>query len=239
MLRKIGFLSILLILCHSFADAAVSLDRTRVIFTGNDNSVSLNLSNQNKKYPFLAQAWLSNQQGEKITQPFAVLPPLQRIEAGDNSLVRIIKTNGFEKLPTDKESVFYFNLREIPPRMDKANILQIAVQTQIKLFYRPTSLIEKSKKSWQHQLTVSQQGNQLQLKNPSAFYTTILNITDEKGYTVPNFKSVMVAPFSSASLPINITGKSSILLTYINDYGGNKTMVYVCHQQHCQFNREK
>jgi P pilus assembly chaperone PapD len=39
-----------------------------------------------------------------------------------------------KSLPQDRETVYYFNLREIPPRSDKANTLQIALQTRIKLF---------------------------------------------------------------------------------------------------------
>ncbi len=44
-------------------------------------------------------------------------------------------------LPQDRESLFYFNLREIPPRSDKPNSLQLALQTRIKFFYRPQSLV--------------------------------------------------------------------------------------------------
>ncbi|MEX6226452.1 fimbria/pilus periplasmic chaperone [Providencia hangzhouensis] len=34
------------------------------------------------------------------------------------------------ELPQDRESLFYFNLREVPPKSDKDNVLQIALQTQ-------------------------------------------------------------------------------------------------------------
>jgi len=41
--------------------AAISLDRTRVIFDGTRTSTSLTISNQNKTLPYLAQAWVDRQ----------------------------------------------------------------------------------------------------------------------------------------------------------------------------------
>lgn len=49
----------------SSAQAAVALDRTRAIITGDDKSISLNISNENKQLPYLAQGWIENAQGEK------------------------------------------------------------------------------------------------------------------------------------------------------------------------------
>lgn len=64
------------------AHAAIALDRTRAIITGEDKSISLNVSNENKQLPYLAQGWIENGQGEKVSDPFTVLPPVQRIEPG-------------------------------------------------------------------------------------------------------------------------------------------------------------
>ena len=64
------------------SQAAVSLDRTRVIFIGGEKSVSLSISNQNAQLPYLAQGWIENEQGEKVTGPMVVLPPVQRLEPG-------------------------------------------------------------------------------------------------------------------------------------------------------------
>lgn len=46
------------------ATAAVSLDRTRVIFDGAAKSVSLRLTNENKTLPYLAQGWVEDAQGK-------------------------------------------------------------------------------------------------------------------------------------------------------------------------------
>ncbi|WP_414712950.1 fimbria/pilus periplasmic chaperone, partial [Serratia marcescens] len=45
------------------SQAAIALDRTRVIFDGGLQSVSLSVSNQNKQLPYLAQGWLEDEQG--------------------------------------------------------------------------------------------------------------------------------------------------------------------------------
>lgn len=36
--------------------------------------------------------------------------------------------------------MFWFNLREIPPRNDKPNVLTLALQTRLKIFWRPASI---------------------------------------------------------------------------------------------------
>ncbi len=119
----------------SGADAAVSLDRTRAVFDGSERSMTLDISNDNKQLPYLAQAWIENENQEKIiTGPVIATPPVQRLEPGAKSMVRLSTTPDISKLPQDRESLFYFNLREIPPRSEKANVLQIALQTKIKLF---------------------------------------------------------------------------------------------------------
>ena len=119
------------------SQAAIALDRTRVIFDGGQQSVSLSVSNQNKQLPYLAQGWLEDEQGNKIQSPLTVLPPVQRIEPGKPSQVKIQALPAAKQLPQDRETLYYFNLREIPPKSNKPNSLQIALQTRIKLFYRP------------------------------------------------------------------------------------------------------
>lgn len=65
-------------------------------------------------------------------------------------------------LPQDRESLFYFNLREIPPKSSKPNTLQLALQTRIKLFYRPAPLaVNPNDKPWQEKVTLTREGGNL------------------------------------------------------------------------------
>ena len=67
-------------------------------------------------------------------------------------------------------------MREIPPAPEKNSdhaVLQVAIQSRIKVFWRPAALRKKAGEKVELQLQVSQQGNQLTLKNPTAYYLTI------------------------------------------------------------------
>lgn len=42
------------------AQAAVTLDRTRIIFDGTQQSINITIRNDNPELPYLAQSWLEN-----------------------------------------------------------------------------------------------------------------------------------------------------------------------------------
>lgn len=213
------------------AQAAIALDRTRVIFDGSVQSVSLSVSNQNKQLPYLAQGWLEDEQGNKIQNPLTVLPPVQRIEPGKPSQVKIQALPAAKMLPQDRETLYYFNLREIPPKSNKPNSLQIALQTRIKLFYRPAAIApERNAAPWQEQLTLSKQGDKYVVNNPTPYYVTIIDAAGRKeGSGAKSFEPFMVPPKGSAPLTVSAGSVgSSPVLTYINDYGGRPQLSFSC-----------
>lgn len=225
-----------LLCCAYSAQAAVSMDRTRVIFEGGQKSISLNIANNNKQLPYLAQAWMENAEGEKITSPLVILPPVQRLEPGKSSQVKIEALPAVNMLPNDRETLFYFNLREIPPKSDKPNTLQIALQTRVKLFYRPKAILpEKGMAPAQDKLTLEKQGDMVMLKNPTPYYVTIINAAVTAKSDAKDFTPVMVAPFSSENIGVsaNKLGNSPVL-TYINDYGGRPELNFRCQAASCQ-----
>ncbi|MEQ4691231.1 MULTISPECIES: fimbria/pilus periplasmic chaperone [Providencia] len=240
-MKKITQLSIVagltsFLLCSYTAQAAVSMDRTRVIFDGDQKSISLNISNNNKQLPYLAQGWMENAEGEKINSPLVVLPPVQRLEPGKSSQVKIEALPAANMLPNDRESLFYFNLREIPPKSDKPNTLQIALQTRVKLFYRPKAIIpEKNAAPAQDKLTLEKQGETVILKNPTPYYVTVINAGATAKSDAKEFTPVMVAPFGSENLGVSASklGNSPVL-TYINDYGGRPELNFRCQAASCQ-----
>ncbi|QHF28041.1 fimbria/pilus periplasmic chaperone [Pseudomonas sp. R32] len=213
--------------------AAVSLDRTRVIFTGSEKSVSLSVSNQNTQLPYLAQAWIENEQAEKISSPLVVVPPIQRLDAGANSQVKIQGLPELGQLPQDRESLFYFNLREIPPRSDQPNTLQIALQTRVKLFYRPAAIAPRSgvnQTPWQEQLTLTRQNDRYLVNNPTPYYVTLIDATSNlKAASANDFKPLMIAP--RGQLDLGVSSKAlgdKPVLTYVNDYGGRPQLQFNC-----------
>ena len=116
------------------SNAAVQPDRTRVVFNANDKATSLRIENQSDKLPYLAYSWIENDKGEKSDDLLVALPPIQRLEPKATSQVRIVKQASTTQLPGDRETLFYYNMREIPPAPDKSSdhaILQVAIQSRI------------------------------------------------------------------------------------------------------------
>ncbi|KFK95250.1 MULTISPECIES: fimbria/pilus periplasmic chaperone [unclassified Serratia (in: enterobacteria)] len=225
------------------AQAAIALDRTRIIFAGGDKSVSLSVNNDNPQLPYLAQGWIEDAQGNKITGPLTVLPPVQRIEPGAKSQVKVQALPTANQLPQDRETLYYFNLREIPPKSDKANTLQIALQTRIKLFYRPKALVKTTAEMatpWQEQLTLSRQGDKYVVNNPTPYYVTLVDAGSQKGVSAPGFEPLMLDP--KGSMPLGVTASvlgNSPVLTYVNDYGGRPVLTFRCGGADCQLVSEK
>lgn len=224
------------------AQAAIALDRTRVVFDGSQNSVSLNISNENKQLPYLAQGWLEDEQGNKIQSPLTVLPPVQRIEPGKPSQVKIQSLPAVKLLKQDRETLYYFNLREIPPKSSKPNTLQIALQTRIKLFYRPSAIaMDKNAAPPQEKLTLSRQGDKYLVNNPTPYYVTIVDAKSKKdGQGVKGFEPIMVQPKGSMPLTVStaVMGNNPVL-TYVNDYGGRPTLSFSCNGNTCTVVPEK
>src|SRR5690606_615439 len=246
LLNKILSVTVTLLLIP-VAHSAISLDRTRVVFPGGEKSVSLSVNNQNKSLPYLAQGWIEDMNGSKLEAggPLTLLPPVQRIEPGGKSQVKIQATPGLNLLPQDKETLFYLNLREIPPKSNKPNTLQIALQTRIKLFYRPDALaraaVNQQSAPCEEKLTLSKSGDTYTVNNPTPYYITLIDASASSGgETVKGFETMMVSPKGSAILG----GKASELganpvLVYVNDYGGRPSLTFNCAGGQCKVDESK
>lgn len=86
---------------------------------------------------------------KKKQSDFTITPPLFRLNAEKTNALRIFLTEN--KLPNDRESLFWLNIKTIPATERTENSLQIAFKTQMKLIYRPKALkdvnfIEEQKK---------------------------------------------------------------------------------------------
>ena len=195
--------------------ASVTPDRTRLVFNESDKSISVTLRNNDPTLPYLAQSWIEDAKGNKISSPLAVLPPVQRIDAMMNGQVKVQGLPDINKLPADRESVFYFNVREIPPKSNKPNTLQIALQTRIKLFWRPANirLIPEDaapKVKWRRE------GRNLIAENPNPIHISVMDVIVD-GHDVP---LNMIRPFETLTLPLpaNSAG-GQMTWRFINDYG--------------------
>lgn len=122
-------------------------------------------------------------------------------------------------LPDNKESLFYLNVLDIPPNHpehDGKNALKFAMQSRIKLFYRPKGIAAVNNYSFQ-QISLAQNGKHVTIKNDTANWITVTTIK-MNGAKV-NHASIMVAPLSTQNISLKNTGARIYNMTIIDDYG--------------------
>lgn len=233
--RSITLLSLLVLtsLTIQQASAAISIDRTRVIMLGNEKSAQINIINHSKKLPYLAQSWLENDQEEKINSPLTVLPPLQRLEKDTTVQVNITSLPDAAKLPQDRESLFFYNLQEIPPKSEKTNVIQLALRIKIKVFYRPESLKKMADEVWQEKLQLIPGSNELKIVNPTPFYIIIPTVSVANKSLALENDAITLKPLSEALLPKTSVKNQAVQIQYISDYGSYNTIKFSCTTNQC------
>lgn len=194
--------------------ASITVGGTRLIYNATENEASLPVSNSHDGSPYLIQSWVELSENSKEQVPFIVTPPLFRLDGGHENTLRVIYT-GERKLPENRESVFWLNVKSIPSmtRSDE-NRLLIAVKTRMKLFYRPTTLTsENADEAWT-KLKFKPRGEHLLIINPTPFYVSLHSLkVANKTISQPP----MISPFSSET--VAGSGKQ-VVWKAINDFGG-------------------
>jgi chaperone protein EcpD len=155
-----------------YAHAGIQLAATRVIYPAGKREVTLAVTSKDPA-PRLIQSWIENDDADapSANVPFIILPPIFRLNPDKGQTLRIIHTGG--AVPQDRESVFWLNVLEIPPKPSgKADHIQLTVRSRLKLFYRPAGLAGSPKAAvtqlrWR--LVQNNQGYALECENPSAF----------------------------------------------------------------------
>ncbi|MCP2120492.1 fimbrial biogenesis chaperone [Enterobacter mori] len=220
----------------SSAYATVSPDRTRIIFNASAKSLSVRLTNQSKTAPYLAQSWIEDKAGKKTREFISPIPPLLRIEPDEQAQVRLMAQQKLSQLPADRESLFYYNMREIPPKAEQKNVMQIAMQSRLKLFWRPKAIeLKEGQFVPLDKVVISRASGTLQFKNSSPYYITVGYIGLNGKTLLPGAESVMIEPFGQASQPLaNLPAEFQI--GYIGDYGGLEMFKVSCNtvQTTCQ-----
>jgi P pilus assembly chaperone PapD len=229
----------LLVVClwAGATQAAVVIGGTRVVFPAKDGEVTLRLSNQGNS-PALVEAWIDDGNAsstpDKVNTPFLITPPLFRIEANKDQSLRIIATAA--NLPTDRESLFWLNVLEIPPKPNGQqfigkNTLQFAIRSRLKLFYRPAEISDDSLKAPSHltwKPVSDANGVALEVSNPTPFYITISRASVTASGTPYDIASGMVAPRASVRLAVKGLAQSpaagsAVAFITINDFGAANT----------------
>ncbi|HFF8525011.1 TPA: molecular chaperone [Providencia rettgeri] len=234
---KIHMIFLLLGMSIAFqSNAALSLDRSRLILNGNEESAEITVTNNDIKSPYLIHSWVENANGEKISEPLVALPPIQRIEAGNKTLIRVRALTNKQNLPQDRESLFFLNIREIPPKSNNKNAVRFALQTRIKIFYRPENIaIRKSELATPgaKNITILQKNNKIEIKNPTNYNINMVAIKyDNK--VLHDFNPIVIPPKDSYKIDIpNNTKIKRPIISIINDYGSSINISFLCTNKIC------
>lgn len=233
-LKGAAFITLTMVWSHCSL-AAVNVDRTRIIMNATDKTVAVTLNNDDKGTPFLAQSWVTDADGVR-TDALMALPPLQRIDGGQKSQVRITQVRGMtERLPQDRETLFWFNVRGIPPKPEDNNVLQLTMQSRLKLFYRPKAVARSSNDQPERKLVAERSSGHLTLQNPTPYYITVAWLGGDRHHPLSGFgQGVMVPPFTSLPLKAVLPAETRQLwVGYIDDYGGLQMNDYTCTARQC------
>lgn len=227
-MKALALLLTSLITCNANADIVIS--GTRVIYPESAKDVIVNLENKGNN-PLLVQSWLDDGRDtvdpQELKLPFVITPPVTRVDPKKGQSIRVTWLG--TPMPQDRESLFWFNVLEVPPKgkaEENQNMLQLAFRTRIKLFFRPNGLKgtpEEAAKNlkWSQQKQAG--GLVLVAKNDAAYNVSLASTELEVNGKKYEVESHSVKPFSSEVMKVNgLSGISSGKVKYaaINDYGG-------------------
>lgn len=214
------------------AHAGIVLEGTRLVYPAEAREVTLKLSNTGS-VALLAQSWIdegdANKSPEEIKVPFLLAPAVSRVEAGGSAILRVSYSK--EPLAKDRESLFWLNVLETPPRRKQdENVLQFAFRTRIKIFFRPDNLIGNAgmageKLKWELSRAGASQVPVIKVFNPTPYYVSFGRMEVAVSGRRIDLKPGMVAPFGYESFPWPAGApsqptKASIEYEVIDDFGG-------------------
>ena len=234
--RVIAFLFAVLCSWVFQVQANVVISGTRLIYPAKEREITVKTTNMGKE-PSMVQVWIDrgdpNSRADTANAPFLVTPPLVRIEPNKGQAFRVVFTGA--ALPKDRESIFWFNLLDVPPlpKDADANVMQVAYRSRIKLFYRPEGLTGNPVKAaeslaWSRGAS-GKSGVELQVRNNSPFYVSLANVAlksgsasfkDAEGKTLAPFSTQNITLKGSGMLP---AGQANVTYSWVNDYGAAVT----------------
>lgn len=215
--------------------ANVVITGTRVIYHEGDREVTVKLENAGQQ-PALVQVWV-DKGNEKSTPtnadaPFLLTPPIFRVDPNKGQSIRLMFTG--EKLPADRESIYWLNVLDVPPlpKGDVPNYVQLAIKSRIKIFYRPKNLGSPAKDAEARLLcSIATQAGETKLHahNTSPYYTSLNFMVVKFGDKEFVTNGGMVPPFGDRDFIFPDAKPSSphiqsIKYELIDDHGGTSLL---------------
>ncbi|HHA1389657.1 TPA: molecular chaperone [Enterobacter ludwigii] len=210
-----GYLLSALSLVAATSHAGVVINGTRLVYQGDKKESSLGLSNPDAT-DYLVQSWVDSGGKNPAKAPFLITPPLFRLDAKEDNVLRVVRTGG--NLPEDRESLYWLNIKAIPSskHVEGVNTLQIAINTRIKLLYRPSAITGKPE-AVADKLQWHREGHDLVVNNPTPFYMNFQTVMFN-GHKVDKATWAVPKTETHFALPDNASG-STVTYSIITDYG--------------------
>lgn len=207
------------------ATANVVIIGTRVIYPSDQKSINIQMQNTGDS-PSLVQAWVDEGDPEmtpnKTKAPFLITPPMVRVEGKSGQTLRLMYTG--KGLPQDRESLFFFNVLDVPPKPKAEdlggaqNYLQFAIRNRLKLFYRPTGLTMGIYDAYKKVEWKSLGGDRVEINNPTPYYITY-NSASVNNKTSSEID--MIAPFGKTTVRIpGVKKGDKVIWQIVTDHGG-------------------
>lgn len=207
----------------------LKLGATRLIYAAGSGGATLMASNV-QDYPMLVKSEVFRED-KKTPASFIVTPPLFRLDAQQQSRLRIVSTGG-DDLVKDKETLQWVCVTGIPPKADDswaqhdgaevvkpshATInVQVKMSSCIKLFVRPGS-VKGTPTDVASSLTWQRQGDKLKVTNPTPFYMNLTSVV-VGGKKIATLDYVPPSGSRELNLPAGASGP--VEWKIITDYGG-------------------
>ena len=209
-----------LFFCRQSMGAFV-LNGTRFIYEEGKKNISFEVTNNTEK-TYGGQVWIDNtNQSDGVYM--VPQPPFFKVSPKQKQIIRIMNMD--TALPKDRESLFWLNVQEVPPKPKvkdgEGSVLAIAMNTRVKLIYRPAS-VKDGRKNAEKLLKLEQRGSETWLKNPTPYYMAVVNVKHD-GKDIALSDKVMkevaqLKPFSDVNLGKKASGIISV--DAVNDWGG-------------------
>ena len=222
------------------AGASVTVGGTRVVYPLENREVTVKLTNDRAE-PSLVQVWMDKGNADakpgEASAPFVLTPPIFRMDAKKSQTIRMMYTG--DALPQDRESEFWLNVLDVPPKVAKSadatnaantNSLQFAFRTRIKVFARPKGLAgtpeeAAGKLTWKLVPSADNKGYDVKATNPTAYYVSFSKIdVVGSGQTYTNDIGGMVEPRGTAQFAVKnlktIPANAHVKYSGISDFGG-------------------
>lgn len=231
MLKLLQFflLSFHCILPSAWADG-IGINALRIIYPVGKTSVSVSLRN-NTDNTWLMQSYITRvSAGKPDSQYFKVLPGIEKLSPRNESIVRVIASENVDKLPKDKESVFYFISRGIVTSEPLQDVIlpetqagvKFSLSSQIKMFFRPVGLTTEGAEEAARTIVFNHTESGIKIINNSPYYVTLRDlIVDHRRIATIGLNNMgMISPFESKDLTsAQVVNSRQVSWVTLNDLG--------------------